>query len=428
MPKISVAVIGYGTIGAGVVQILQEQSDVIKQRTGVEVSLKYVVDKDITSPRPIKILNAELISDYKKAINDPEIDVIIELVGGTTFAYDLVEESLNAEKSVVTANKALLAERGTPLFDLARKKEVVIGFEASVAGGIPIIRTVTNALAGDSIKAIYGIVNGTTNYILTKMLEEDWDFDTALQKAQELGFAESDPTLDIEGYDAAHKVAILAALAFNSTIRYDKVSVEGITKISLTDIKHAGELGYIMKLLAIAKLDDDNQIEIRVNPTLVPNDELLASVRNEFNAVLIESAYLGDSMYYGRGAGSLPTATAVVADILDVARRKEEPQWTNKYIAFNDYPVKDMGEIESRYYIRFNVRDDIGVLKRITSIFTEYNISISSMIQKEMTRDNFVPIIFTTHLAQESDMISALDEIQKLDFNEHRGIMIRIMD
>ncbi len=428
MSKISVALVGFGTIGAGVVQILQDEAEMIQKRTGVEVDLKYVVDKDLKTKRKIKIEKASFIDDYKTVLKDPEVDVVVELVGGTTFAYQLVEESLKAGKNVVTANKALLAERGAPLFKMALENEKVIGFEASVAGGIPIIRTVNDALSGDYIKAIYGIVNGTTNYILTKMLEEKWDFSTALKKAQELGFAEADPTLDVEGFDAAHKIAILAALAFNTTLHYDRVYVEGISNISNQDVKTAGQLGYVIKLLAIARIDANDQIELRVHPTLVHKDNQLAAVRNEFNAVLIDSEYLGSSLYYGRGAGSLPTASAVVADILDQARHLDAPEETNKFILFNDFKVKDMGDVESRYYIRFNVKDHIGVLTTISGIFADFNISISSVVQKERQKNRFVPLILTTHLALEKDIIRALDKIEGLALGEGRGVMIRIME
>jgi homoserine dehydrogenase len=425
--KISIAIVGYGTIGSGVIQILQEQAELIKKRIGVEVSIKYVVDKDIETPRSVKLISGTLIDDYKIAINDPEIDVVVELVGGISFSYQLVEESLQAGKSIVSANKALLAERGTDLFELAGKKGQVVGFEASVAGGIPIIRTINDALAGDTIHTIYGIVNGTTNYILTKMFEEGWNFEKALKKAQELGFAEAHPTLDIEGYDAAHKIALLAALAFNTTIKYDEVSIEGITKVDLEDVKQAGEIGYIIKLLAIAKRDKNNKIELRVNPTLVPIDSQLASIKNEFNAALIDSEYLGESMYSGKGAGSLPTASAVVADILDVAKRKDDPKRTSKYISFNDFSIKNLDEIESKYYIRFNFNDQVGITNNISSIFSDCNITIASMMQKEKTDNNGYMLILTTQYAVEKNIVAALDAIQKLALNIQRGIMIRML-
>lgn len=428
MPKVNVALVGYGTIGVGVVEILQNNADLIEKRTGVRVELKYVADKDTTTPRRTTLSTAELTTDYRKVLADPEVDIVIELVGGTTFAYQLVEETLKAGKNAVTANKALLAERGTPLFELADKQGKVIGFEASVCGGIPIIRTITNALVGDNIEAIYGIVNGTTNYILTKMYEENMTFDVALKQAQELGFAEADPTLDIGGFDAAHKIAILGALAFNNTITYDKVYVEGIRDIHLEDVKIAGQLGYVVKLLGIAKKDEGGQIELRVNPTLVPAHNQLAAVRNEFNAALVESEYLGTSMYYGRGAGSRPTATAVVADVVSIARSIDKPGRTSKYVPFDDYRVKPMGDVKSRYYLRFNVVDKPGVLSYISGVFSKNHISIASVIQEERSEKDYVPLILTTHTAYERDTLKSLDEIEKSDMTNGRGVMLRMLD
>ncbi len=427
MSKVGVALVGYGTIGTGVVEILQENAAVIEKRTGVSVELKYVVDKDLTTPRRVRP-NVEMTPDYKKAIADPETDIVVELVGGTGFAYQLVEETLAAGKNAVTANKALLAEKGTPLFELANRKGVTIGFEGSVCGGIPIIRTITNSLVGDNISAIYGIVNGTTNYILTKMYEENLQFDVALKQAQELGFAEADPTLDIGGFDAAHKIAILGAIAFNNHITYDQVYVEGIQNIHLDDVKIAGELGYVVKLLGIAKRDGGDSIELRVNPTLVPAQNQLAAVRNEFNAVMLESEFLGNSMYYGRGAGSRPTATAVVADILSIARSIDKPARTSKYSQFNNLKVKAMGDVQSRYYLRFTVVDKEGVLSFISGVFGKNHISIASVIQKERSATDYVPLILTTHTAYERDIVKSLDEIEKSEMTNGRGVMLRMLD
>lgn len=428
MPKISLALIGYGTIGTGVVEILENNREIIRKRTGVEFEIKYLVDKDWSTPRRIEAKSGKRITDYREILKDKDVSIIVELAGGTGFAYTVIEDSLKAGKNVVTANKALLAEKGFPLFDLARENNLAIGFEASVCGGIPIIRTVSEALAGDNILKLYGIVNGTTNYILTKMTEEKLSFESALQQAQKLGFAEADPTLDIGGFDAAHKLAILSSLAFNTTVRYDQVYVEGISNIELEDVATAQELGYVLKLLAIAKMDPDKSVEVRVNPTLVPLDNQLASVRNEFNAVLLESEFLGNSMYFGRGAGSRPTATAVVADIIDIGIFINDPTKTTKYLQFNDYPVKPVGNIASRYYVRFNIFDKPGILSRISGIFGSNNISIASVIQKERSATNFVPLVMTTHEARERDIVKALDEIEKESFTNKRGVMLRIID
>ncbi len=428
MHRIGVALVGFGTIGSGVVKILEDDSELIMKKAGVEINLKYVIDKDWQTPRSVEIKRARKISDYREALNDRDIDVIIELAGGTSFAYTLIEEALKAGKNVVTANKALLAERGLPLFKLARERNLSIGFEASVCGGVPIIRTVGDALVGDRVLSLYGIVNGTTNYILTRMFEENMSFAAALKQAQKLGFAEADPELDLNGFDAAHKIKILSELAFNTCINFEDVYVEGITNIQLEDIKVASELGYVLKLLAIAKLDPDKTVEVRVNPTLVQKGNQLSSVRNEFNAVLIESSYLGISMYYGRGAGSMPTASAVTADLVDIAKSIREPASTLKYSCFNNYPLKSIGDIETRYYVRFNVPDKPGVLSKISGIFGVNNISIASVIQKERSKTDYVPVIMTTHMAFEKDMIRAVDEIEKLYFSKQRGVKIRIME
>lgn len=428
MPKISLAIVGYGTIGAGVVEIFENNRDLIRKRTGVDFEIKYLVDKDWTTPRRVEAKSGKKITDYREILKDKDVTIVVELAGGTGFAYSVIEDSLKAGKNVVTANKALLAEKGFPLFDLAREKSLAIGFEASVCGGIPIIRTISEGLTGDNVKSIYGIVNGTTNYILTKMTEEKQGFDTALKQAQKLGFAEADPSLDIGGNDAAHKIAILSSLAFNTAVRYDQVYIEGISGVELEDVANAQELGYVLKLLAIARLDADNSVEVRVNPTLVPLDNQLASVRNEFNAVLVESEYLGNSMYFGRGAGSRPTATAVAADIIDIGIFINDPTKTTKYLQFNQYPVKPIGNISSRYYVRFNIVDKPGILSKISGIFGNHNISIASVIQKERSTTNYVPLIMTTHEARESDIVKALDEIEKEAFNKKRGVMLRIID
>jgi homoserine dehydrogenase len=429
MTKVGVALVGFGTIGTGVLEILQSNRELILNRTGVDINLKYIVDIDIKTPRRVMPdSSVRMTTDYTEALKDPEIAIIIELVGGTGFALKLVEESLRAGKHIVTANKALLAEKADAVFGLRNELGMVIGFEGSVAGGIPIIRTVTNALAADNITALYGIVNGTTNYILTKMSEEKMDFKTALRQAQELGFAEADPTLDIGGFDAAHKIAILGALAFNCPIPYQQVYVEGIDSVHLEDVSYAADMGYILKLIGVARIDSDERVEFRVHPTLLPEKHQLAAIRNEFNAVMIESRYLGTSLYYGRGAGSTPTATAVMSDIISIGRSLDNPERSAKYQVFNNYPVKPMADIESRYYLRFNVRDQVGVLSGISGIFSEYNISISSVVQHETKIGDHVPLILTTHRAKEGNILTALERIEKLEYSNGKGIMIRILD
>lgn len=428
MKKVGIALVGYGVIGSGVIEILQDHESILTSRTGISFELLYIVDKDLTSPRRVQVKSAKLTDKLDEALNDPAVQIVVELVGGTGFAYTLIEQSLLKNKNVVTANKALLAERGLELFALASKHHKAIGFEASVCGGIPIIRTLNDSLVGDKVNTLYGIVNGTTNYILTKMMEENLDFKTALSQAQKLGFAEADPTLDIGGHDAAHKIAILAALAFNTPIDYSKVHTEGIQNMDLDDIKNAVELGYVIKLLAVAKLDDDKSVEVRVNPTLVPTDNQLAFVRNEFNAVLVSSEFLGDSMYYGRGAGSKPTASAVIADIVEIAKFIDQPEKTTKYLPFETHPLKAIGDIESRYYLKINVLDKPGVLSRISGIFGTHNISIASLIQNERSQTDHVPLVLTTHTALEKNFKQALKEIEQLEFVRKPVSFIRIID
>ncbi|MGC8764647.1 MAG: homoserine dehydrogenase [Brevinematia bacterium] len=426
--KIKIAIIGAGTIGGGLINILNKERETILKKTDIDIEIKYIIDKDAERLEKAVFSGAIKSKDYKDALKDKEVEIIVELVGGKDFAYSLIEEALKNNKNVVTANKALLAEKGLELFRLAEMLNKTIGFEASVCGGIPIIRTIYDALAGDKIEGIYGIVNGTTNYILTKMYEENISFSAALKEAQKLGFAEADPTLDISGIDAAHKIAILAQIAFNTEIEFDNVYVEGINKIELEDIKNADELGYILKLLAIAKLDPDNSVEVRVHPCLVSKENLLAFVRNEYNAVFIETEYFGNSIYYGKGAGANPTSTAILADIIDIAKNNQNSQSRTKLKHIFKLNVKDIGEIESRYYVRFLVPDRPGVLSKISGIFGENNISIASVIQKERSKETYVPLIMTTHTAKEKNLLNALNEIEKLDFSKKRGIMIRLID
>ena len=426
--NVKIAIIGIGVVGSGVLKLISKMKNLIAKRKNVNIEVKYAVDKDKTRLDAINIPSIIKTDNYKDALKDPEVKIVVELVGGTDFAYRLIKEALESGKNVVTANKALLAEKGYELFELAKKMKRSIGFEASVGGGIPIIRTIFDALCGDKIVGVYGIVNGTTNFILTKMYEENISFKEALHEAQQLGFAEANPKLDISGYDAAHKIAILAQLAFNSKVEFKDVYVEGIENIELEDVKNADELGYIVKLLAIAKLDTDNSIEVRVHPCLVSKENQLAFVRNEYNAILIESEFFGDSMYYGKGAGAFPTATAVASDIVEIAKNLSFDITSTKLNMFFDFKVKNIGEIESRYYVRFLVPDKPGVLSKISGVFGQHNISIASVIQKERSKETYVPLIMTTHSAKEKSMITALNEIEKLDFSKKRGVMLRILD
>jgi len=425
--SVKVSVIGFGTVGGGVVDILQQNRELIKNRTGVNIELKSVVSKSFSNVG-VEILYAKKLSDYNDVINDEEIDIVVELVGGIDVPFDIISKAISKKKSVVTANKALLAERGHILFRMAEEKGVTIGFEASVAGGIPIIRSIADAMVGDKVSEILGILNGTTNFILTKMFEENIEFEEALKEAQRLGFAEADPSLDIDGIDTAHKIIILSQLAFNTFVDFNSVHIEGIRNISLMDIKYAYEMGFVLKLLGIAKLDDDGKVEIRVHPALISKDNQLASVKNEYNGVLVKSKNLGITMYYGKGAGRYPTAVSVVSDIVEIAKNLDNPRRVNKISHFTEREVKPMGDILSKYYLRFLVIDKPGVLSIISKILGDNNISIASVIQKEVMPHEFVPLVMVTHHAKEKDLMKAVAEINSLNVVKGSGAVIRIVD
>jgi homoserine dehydrogenase len=425
--SIKVGVIGFGTVGGGVVDILQQNRELIKNRTGVNIELKSVVSKSFSNVG-VEILYARKLSDYNDVINDEEIDIVVELVGGIDVPFDIISKAISKKKSVVTANKALLAERGHILFRMAEENGVTIGFEASVAGGIPIIRSIADAMVGDKVSEILGILNGTTNFILTKMFEENIEFEEALKEAQRLGFAEADPSLDIDGIDTAHKITILSQLAFNTFVDFNSVHIEGIRNISLMDIKYAYEMGFVLKLLGIAKLDDDGKVEIRVHPALISKDNQLASVKNEYNGVLVKSKNLGITMYYGKGAGRYPTAVSVVSDIVEIAKNLDNPRRVNKISHFTEREVKPMGDILSKYYLRFLVIDKPGVLSIISKILGDNNISIASVIQKEVMPHEFVPLVMVTHHAKEKDLMKAVAEINSLNVVKGSGAVIRIVD
>ncbi len=425
--SVKVGVIGFGTVGGGVVDILQQNRELIKNRTGVNIELKSVVSKNFSNVG-VEILYAKKLSDYNDVINDEEIDIVVELVGGIDVPFDIISKAISKKKSVVTANKALLAERGHILFRMAEENGVTIGFEASVAGGIPIIRSIADAMVGDKVSEILGILNGTTNFILTKMFEENIEFEEALKEAQRLGFAEADPSLDIDGIDTAHKITILSQLAFNTFVDFNSVHIEGIRNISLMDIKYAYEMGFVLKLLGIAKLDDDGKVEIRVHPALISKDNQLASVKNEYNGVLVKSKNLGITMYYGKGAGRYPTAVSVVSDIVEIAKNLDNPRRVNKISHFTEREVKPMGDILSKYYLRFLVIDKPGVLSIISKILGDNNISIASVIQKEVMPHEFVPLVMVTHHAKEKDLMKAVAEINSLNVVKGSGAVIRIVD
>ena len=430
MKELGVGIIGFGTVGAGVAECLLENGDVIARRDGVKLVLKRVADLDITTDRGVKIPDGVLTTNAMEAIE--ECDIIVELVGGTTIAKTFILEALKRGKPVVTANKALLAKYGEELFAEAEKTGADIYYEASVGGGIPIIKSLREGFSGNRIERIYGILNGTCNYILTRMERTGEDFDVVLKDAQKLGYAEANPSLDIDGFDTAHKTAILASLAYGKWFGLDPVYVEGITNITMNDIRCAASLGYKVKLLAIIKQDvDTGKLEIRVHPTMIPINSMLAGVNDVFNAVKVDGDYVGSTLFYGRGAGREATASAVVGDIVDVALNLVDgvKQRVPSYNTANLFTeVVSMDEIETRCYLRFTVADKPGVLAKITNIFASADISISSLIQNETKDEDFATLVIMTHKAKESAIKKAIAEIENLGDVTSKIKMIRIED
>ncbi len=423
---VSVGVIGFGTVGSGTVRILLGNADVLARKLGFDIKLKRIADRDVSTDRGIRLPEGMLTDDVDSVLQDPDIDIVVELVGGTGVAGDFILRALENGKHVVTANKALIAERGTELLAEARKRSLMLGMEAAVAGGIPILKAVREGLIANRILSVYGIINGTANYILTKMTDEGAEFADALKEAQRLGYAEADPTFDVEGQDSAHKLAILGSLAFGIPLSYGQVYCEGITKITPMDIEFARELGYKIKLLAIAKAVD-GEVELRVHPTMVPTDYLISKVDGVFNAVYVQGDAVGETLYYGRGAGDMPTGSAIVADIADIARA---------VVAGGGAPVAAFGEsglkvrriedVESMYYFRFSALDRPGVLSKISGILGDNNISISSVIQKGRQVGEAVPLVMLTHMARERDIRRAVQELDKLQVVADGAFYIRV--
>ena len=431
MKKINVGIVGFGTVGTGTAKILIENSLLIEERVGIPIVVKKIADHDIEKEREINVDPSLLTKDANEILNDPEIDIVVELIGGYGYAKEFILKAIDKGKHVVTANKALLAVHGDEIFRAAYRKGVDIGFEASVGGGIPIIRALKEGLVANRIESIYGIVNGTTNYILTKMTAEGKKFGDVLKKAQEKGYAEADPTFDVEGVDAAHKLAVLISLAYGVRIRFEDIYTEGISKITPLDIEFAREFGYRIKLLAITK-DDKGKIESRVHPTMLKESAMLANVDGVFNAIYVTGDAVGSTMFYGRGAGMMPTGSAVVSDIADIARNiikkshQRVPPLGCSEGCIKDAKVKDISETVNHYYIRFSAMDKPGVLSKISGILGENNISISSMIQKGRQVGGSVPIVMMTHEAKEKDVRKALDEIDRLPVVHEKTVFIRI--
>lgn len=420
MKDIKVGLVGYGTIGQGVIRLLKENEDEIKHRLGARLVLAGVSDVDIKTPRKVKVNKKLLTNDPRKLIGDPDIPVIIELVGDWPGVKEMVLEALKNGKSVVTANKALLAKHGDQLFRAAQKADRDIYYEASVCGTIPIIRVLREGLAANRVDAIYGIVNGTCNYILTGMSLGRGDYPDILKKAQELGFAEAKPEADVEGYDAAHKLAILARAGFGLPLKQNQIHREGITRVTAEDIESASAFGYTVKLLAIAKRAN-GAVEARVHPTLVPKDSPLAAVMGPYNAVYVEGNMAGPTLYYGAGAGQDPTASAVVGDVMELARNFLAGAGSRRLpsVSFqDDYKTElvpaDMKDVTTRYYLRMEVKDQPGVLSKVSGILGRHDISIRSVNQRNRERGPVASIVIMTHQAKEEKMGKALAAIKKL--------------
>lgn len=412
----TVAVVGCGIVGGGTAKILYEQAADIQNRTGIDFRLKYVCDIRFDNARALGLPESLFVSDYKTVCADCEVDAVVELIGGKTLAKTVIEEALKNGKSVVTANKALLAAYGTGLFKLARENGAAVAFEASCVGGVPIIRTLYDGLLANNIQSFIGIINGTCNYILSAMISEKKDYDTVLKEAQKAGLAEADPTLDVTGYDSAHKLAILSSLAFSTNTDLEAIPVEGIDKLDLFDINMADEMGYTIKLLAIAQKTNDG-ISLCVRPSFIRKDHPLAWVSGSFNAVSVYANNLGHSMYYGQGAGSLPTASAVVSDIISLALGYKETRfdplriWPDKNSRLPQLPLD---RYSSRYYLRLDVEDKTGVLAQVTHVLGKNKIGITEAVQKDPQPQRPVSLVLTTHRTTEASIRQAVSELQQI--------------
>ncbi|MES2715628.1 MAG: homoserine dehydrogenase [Pseudomonadota bacterium] len=422
MKPIQVGLLGIGTVGSGTFQVLARNQAEIRRRAGRGIQISMVADLDTERARSVVGSEVQVVADGRAIIANPDIDIVIELIGGYGIAKALVMEAIAAGKHVVTANKALLAVHGTEIFAAARAQGVMVGFEAAVAGGIPIIKALREGLTANRIEWIAGIINGTTNFILSEMRDKGLDFGVVLKEAQRLGYAEADPSFDIEGVDAAHKASIMSAIAFGTPVQFAQAHVEGITKLQAADIRYAEQLGYRIKLLGITKRRDDvGGIELRVHPTLVPAKRLIANVEGAMNAVVVQGDAVGTTLYYGKGAGSEPTASAVVADLVDITRlHTADPDHRVPHLAFQpestaDTPILPIGDVVTAFYLRLQVADQTGVLSRITTILAEHDISIDAVLQRESAEgEKQTDLIILTHDTVEGRMREALAKMQAL--------------
>jgi homoserine dehydrogenase len=429
---VKIGLVGFGTIGSGVAKLILEDADRIAAKSGIRLQLACVVDIDTESARPVKLPDGVLTDDLNRLLGDKTIEIGVETIGGTDVAKEVQLKMLEAGKDVVTANKALLAEHGNELYRAARKNGRCIAFEASCAGGVPIISAIRTGLTANNIRAMYGIVNGTCNYILSNMTANDEDFAVALAQAQEKGYAEADPALDISGVDTAHKLAILASIAFGYEITLGDIFVEGIEAISRDDIRYGGEMGYCLKLLAIGQMDERGRVSLRVHPSFIAKDSALARVGGPFNAVSIFGSAVGQVMFYGRGAGMMPTASAVVADIIDVAIGNSGTTFRHVHLKPRSEVeplIENIDDCKSRFYIRVMAKDEPGVVASYGEVLRDHQISISGALQHEGSGpDNTVPVVITTHTTRQRNITGALNDLEGLDVFSGKPVCIRIVD
>jgi homoserine dehydrogenase len=432
MKPINVGLIGIGTVGGGTYAVLERNQEEITRRAGRGIVIRMIADRDVEKARQLAGEGVTVTADANEVVSNPDIDIVVELIGGYIVAKELILKAIDNGKHVITANKALLASHGTEIFAAAQRKGVMVAFEAAVAGGIPIIKALREGLTANRIEWIAGIINGTSNFILSEMRDKGLTFDTALKQAQKLGYAEADPTFDIEGIDAAHKLTIMASIAFGIPMQFEKVYTEGITRLTREDIRYAEELGYRIKLLGLTRRTPGG-IELRVHPTLIPTRRLIANVEGVMNAVVVKGDAVGATLYYGAGAGAEPTGSAVVADLVDVTRmHTADPKHRVPHLAFqpdllSDTPILPMDEVETSYYLRLRVLDKPGALADIARVLADLNISIEAMVQKEPSEgEEQVDIVMITHLAVEKNINAAIAKIKKLPTMTGKVTRIRL--
>lgn len=427
MRKVGIGLAGLGTVGAGVYKHLTQNRLLLTERLGLELEVKRIAVRDVAKKRTGSVPARLLTARWQDLIDDPELEIVVELIGGIDEALQLVLGAIRRKKIVVTGNKALLAEHGQEIFQAATENKVPVFFEAAAAGGIPIIKSIREAFIANHIKSIHGIINGTSNYILSRMTESGMDFEEALAEAQAGGYAEADPTLDVNGWDAAHKAIILASLSYGFWIRPDQIYVEGIEEITPTDIQFASELGYKIKLLAIIKADEKSEIEVRVHPTLIPKTHVLASVNGVFNALAVHGDVVGETLFYGRGAGQDPTASAVISDLAEAAVALDSPRASYGFVPHGLYGhCRSINDIVSQYYLRVSVADRPGVLAQVAGILGEHDIGISSVIQPESHEAEAVPLVLMIHDATNARLAKAVERIGKLESVKKPPRMIRV--